>query len=296
MLQCDYFKSLNDFNLLINNNMDENDQEIKRLISNSLIKLTALNLQYNQDEEAFNNYEKAITIDPLNEDIYCNRAQVLAMKSKFNESFQDFNRALEINPKHKLAKLQHDFFKYRQLFQEIQLKVQLNTNLLTRDDELNLEKETSSLEIKVNNEFSDMPEAYSLYAQILSEQGLYTKANDYYSKAIKLEPLNSSLKVQRALNTMQMLNSFDDAIIQLEQVINDDDTCEFAYETLATIEIQRGNLERAAYLFDKAIDLSRNEESMINLCSMLIGAKTQFKIFHKYSSQLQSTALNYFNL
>jgi hypothetical protein len=33
MLQCDYFKSLNDFNLLINNNNSDN-----RLISNTLIK------------------------------------------------------------------------------------------------------------------------------------------------------------------------------------------------------------------------------------------------------------------
>jgi mitochondrial import receptor subunit TOM70 len=204
------------------------------------------------------------------------------MKSKFNECFNDFNKALEINPKHNLAKLQ--------------LKVQLNSSLLTREDEFNLEKEIQNLEIKINTQFNLMPEAYSLYAQILGEQGLYTKANDYYLKAINLEPLNSSLKVQRALNTMQMLNSFDDAITQLEQVISDDDSCEFAYETLATIEIQRGNLERAAYLFDRAIDISRNKESMINLCSMLIGAKTQFKIFHKYSSQLQSTALNYFNL
>jgi hypothetical protein len=39
--------------------------------------MTALNLQKGEDYEAFVNYEKAIELDPLNEDIYCNRAQVL---------------------------------------------------------------------------------------------------------------------------------------------------------------------------------------------------------------------------
>lgn len=38
--------------------------------------MTALNLQRNEEDEAFINYEKAIQIDPTNEDIYCNRAQV----------------------------------------------------------------------------------------------------------------------------------------------------------------------------------------------------------------------------
>lgn len=43
----------------------------------------------------------------------------------------------------------------------------------------------------------------------------------------------------------------------------------------------RGNLLRAAELFEKAINLTRNEESMLNLCSMLIGAQTQHKIVSK---------------
>ena len=41
----------------------------------------------------------------------------------------------------------------------------------------------------------------------------------------------------------------------------------------------------AVELFEKAIDLTRNEESMLNLCSMLIGAKTQYKILSKFNTQ-----------
>lgn len=38
--------------------------------------MTALNLQRNEEYEAFVNYDKAAKLDENNEDIYCNRAQV----------------------------------------------------------------------------------------------------------------------------------------------------------------------------------------------------------------------------
>lgn len=45
----------------------------------------------------------------------------------------------------------------------------------------------------------------------------------------------------------------------------------------------RGNLPRAVELFERAIELTRNEESMTNLCCMLVGAKTQFKVLNHLS-------------
>ena len=50
---------------------------------------------------------------------------------------------------------------------------------------------------------------------------------------------------------------------------------------------------KAIEYFEKAIELTRNEESMINLCSMLAGAQTQFKILTKYSNA--PNAMNFFN-
>ena len=78
---------------------DENDEKTRdfnnrRLKSNTFIKLTALNLQNSQETDAFANYERAIEIEPNNEDIFCNRAQVFAMKNRFDESFKDFDKVL----------------------------------------------------------------------------------------------------------------------------------------------------------------------------------------------------------
>lgn len=128
MLRCQYKEALEDFERLLDeesptsaatlcyekitttsrsheNGEDEEEDEAaaankardfnnRRLKSNALIKLTALNLQNSQETEAFDNYKRAIEIDPTNEDIYCNRAQVFAMKNRFEESFKDFDKVL----------------------------------------------------------------------------------------------------------------------------------------------------------------------------------------------------------
>jgi tetratricopeptide (TPR) repeat protein len=90
MLRCQFDESIKDFNKLLNNDSASNRVCFLfkffilfsmiflfcKVKSNTLIKMTALNLQRNEEYEAFINYDKAISIDQNNEDIYCNRAQV----------------------------------------------------------------------------------------------------------------------------------------------------------------------------------------------------------------------------
>lgn len=111
-----------------------------------------------------------------------------------------------------------------------------STNLLLESKEL--KQETEKLE-KLLLEFSDVPEAYNLYAQILSEQENYEKAENYYKIALEKDSKNAALLVQRALNIMTWKNDFEEPIKMLNEAIEIDKTCEFAFETLATIEIQR---------------------------------------------------------
>jgi tetratricopeptide (TPR) repeat protein len=86
MLKCEYAKATDDFEAVLAS------EGHGRLKANTCIKLTALNLQRGEEDEAFDNYERAIGFDPDNEDIYCNRAQVFAMKARFDECFKDFQR------------------------------------------------------------------------------------------------------------------------------------------------------------------------------------------------------------
>lgn len=117
MLRCQYSEALQDFKAILDDpspsslslccyrhgeELDEADVEKtqefnnRRLKSNTYIKMTALNLQNSKEDDAFENYSRAIQIDPTNEDIYCNRAQVYAMKNRFEESFKDFDKVLGI--------------------------------------------------------------------------------------------------------------------------------------------------------------------------------------------------------
>jgi import receptor subunit TOM70 len=221
--------------------------------------VTALNLQKGQDYEAFVNYERAIELDPLNEDIYCNRAQVsnntldsqkatkkinktkktfkvLAMKGRFDECFKDFDKSIEINSYHKIAKLQKAFFQFRKFYTEKMQETEMNNNPASL--KAKLDEETRKLGLLVES-FNEIPEASSLYAQILSEQEKYEDAEKYYEIALNKDPNNAALIVQRALNLMQLRNESEEAIDMLNSAIKADETCEFAYEALATVEIQR---------------------------------------------------------
>ncbi len=55
MLRCQYIQAKEDFALILNS-----EQASVRIKSNTYIKLTALNLQNGEEEQAFENYEKAI--------------------------------------------------------------------------------------------------------------------------------------------------------------------------------------------------------------------------------------------
>ena len=159
-------------------------------------------MQNGQEDEAFGNYEKAVELDPTNEDIYCNRAQVFAMKGRFQECFDDFNKCLELNNDHKIAKLQKAFFEFRQFYAQLTMYKQATEGANSHEAILHskeLKEETTKLE-KLISEYSDIPEAYNLYAQILSEQENFEKAESYYKIALERDPKNAALLVQRALN------------------------------------------------------------------------------------------------
>ncbi len=87
---------------------------------------------------------------------------------------------------------------------------------------------------------------------------------------------------------MQSEGNVDLATNLIQEAINLDDKCEFAYETLGTIEVQRGNLKRAIELFDKAIPLSKTEVEVSHLFSLKDAALAQLKVALKLGVTLPS--------
>ena len=166
------------------------------------------------------------------------------MKGRYDDSFKDFDKSIELNPNHKIACLQKAFFQFRKFNSELLSSEYFASGGYNPEQPLSplklakLQEETRKLE-PLLEKYNDVPEAYSLFAQILSEQKSFDNAEKYYKIALDKDPFNAALIVQRALNCMQRTNEFETAISMLNEAIKIDETCEFAYETLASIEIQR---------------------------------------------------------
>ena len=74
----------------------------------------------------------------------------------------------------------------------------------------------------------------------------------------------------------------------IQEAIKMDDKCEFAYETLAKIELKMGYLNRAVELFDKAIPLSKDEVKVAHLFNLKVTALSQLKMSLKLGVTLPS--------
>lgn len=60
-----------------------------------------------------------------------------------------------------------------------------------------------------------------------------------YLKAAEIEPHNAMILVHRGLLHLQWKAEIDKAINYMREAIKLDSQCEFAYETLGTVEVQR---------------------------------------------------------
>ena len=122
----------------------------------------------------------------------------------------------------------------------------------------------------------------------MSDQQEFRKADDYFSRALQADPTNATAYVHRGLLQLQWEGKVDEAVRLIEKAIQMDDKCEFAYETLGTIEVQRGNLKRAIELFDLAIPLSKTEVEIAHLFSLKDAALAQVKVAQKLGVTLPS--------
>lgn len=67
----------------------------------------------------------------------------------------------------------------------------------------------------------------------------FARADAYFVKASKRDPKNATIHVYRGLLQLQWQNDIDKAVDYIRKAIELDEKCEFAYETLGTIEVQR---------------------------------------------------------
>ncbi|MEJ1283110.1 translocase of outer mitochondrial membrane 70A [Cricetulus griseus] len=177
-------------------------------------------------------------------------------------STQDFNMAAEIDPQNS------DVYHHRG-----QLKILLDL----------VEEAVADFDacIRLRPKFA-LAQAQKCFALALTDQQQFGKADEMYDKCIDLEPDNATTYVHKGLLQLQWKQDLDKGLELISKAIEIDNKCDFAYETMGTIEVQRGNMEKAIDMFNKAINLAKSEMEMAHLYSLCDAAHAQTEVAKKY--------------
>lgn len=257
-----------DFDYVVNSSVASSAAKV-----NALVKRASLNVQNDEHKNAFDDFSAAEKLDPQNADIYHQRGQVYVLLDKLDEALVDFNTAVDLAPTMCSALVQKCYAEYRHACQ-IQNQVQIYNAIQGTH--------------RVAEKFPNNIECYNILAQILSEQQQFDKADELFDKAINLQPSQASLYVHRGLLHLQWNGDIKKSLELLNKAIEVDDKCELAYETLGTIEVQRGLLENAIQLFEKALTLCRSEMEMVHIYSLRNAAIAQLSVAKKLGLDLSS--------
>ncbi|XP_070528059.1 mitochondrial import receptor subunit TOM70 isoform X2 [Cardiocondyla obscurior] len=261
LLLGEHDAAIQDFERILNSEDASDDVKI-----NALIKRAALYMQLDNPEMTFRNFELAISINPTYSDIYHHRGQVNLLMNRMDEAKHDFEKAVEYNPNFGIAYVQKCYTDYR--FAMFSRDVGL-AETAVKDFERAFEK------------YPNPPECiycYILYAQMMTETQQYEKADTYFAKAIEKDPENATAYVHRGLLQLQWNGNVDKTVEYINKALELDEKCELAYESLGSIEVQRGNIEEAIRLFDKALIFCRTFMELTHIYSLRDAAKTQLNI------------------
>ncbi|XP_037928421.1 mitochondrial import receptor subunit TOM70 isoform X2 [Teleopsis dalmanni] len=261
---------------LLSGNFEETHQDFNEIINSDIadiairqyafIRRASLFIQLEQKTLGLADYLQAEQLDPNNPDVYHQRAQVYILMDQLSEALVEFKKAVKLAPNHGMALIQKCYAEYRQ-----SLLSQNHLRLATVIDDFRVAIE----------KFPTCIECYSLMAQVLTDQQQFLQADEYYAKALTLAPKHASLYVHRGILYLQWKGDVDNAVQFMNRAIEIDDKCELAYETLGTIEVQRGNLTKAIELFTMATKLAKTKAEMCHLFSLRNAAIAQVNVTTK---------------
>ncbi|XP_078265714.1 mitochondrial import receptor subunit TOM70 [Rhinoraja longicauda] len=238
-----------------------------KLRANALIKRGSMYMQQQHSQLSTQDFNMAADIDPQNADVYHHRGQLKILLDHVEEAVDDFDECIRLRPDSALAQAQKCFALYRQAY--------------TGSNPLQIQVAVKGFE-DVIKKFPKCAEGYALYAQALTDQQHFSKADEMYDKCIELEPDNATTYVHKGLLQLQWKQDLDKGLELISKAIEIDNKCDFAYETMGTIEVQRGNLTKAIEMFNKAINLAKSEMEMAHLYSLCDAAYAQTEVAKKY--------------
>lgn len=208
-------------------------------------------------------------------DVLQQRAVIYVQQDRIVDAMSEMDRVLEAQPGLVLAQVQQAYFNYRwAVSTENPVKVYSAIQAMQR-----------LYEAHPSN-----TECASLLAQVLTEQQQYDKAEPILDKSIRDDKLNATAHVHLGLLHLQWNGDIDKAIKLIETAIAQDPKCELAYETLGTIQVQRGRLDDAIRLFNDALNLCRTEVELVHVFSLRDAAQAQRDVAARMNLNLEHLA------
>ncbi|KAI5752023.1 mitochondrial import receptor subunit TOM70-like [Diaphorina citri] len=235
---------------------------------NAHIKRAVVHLHAASDfTKAFADLDEAEKVDPNVADSYYQRGQIYCLFGQYEEALRNLDKTIALNPNFHVARAQRHFVVHK---------------MIVPGDRERVEQSLKEFRNFVDTH-SNVVEACTLFAQVLVDQEDFDGAEEYFNRSIRVDPENASLYVHRAMLMLQARGNVDEAIKLIEKAISIDKSCMFAYETLGTIEVQRGRLEEAVKCFNKALPLARDEAELSHIYSLRDAAIAQMKVCERYN-------------
>jgi len=231
-------------------------------------------MQHGKKDEAMDDFQAAEDADPGNADVYHHRGQLLILLNELDRAKADFDKAVELRPDFAISLAQRCYANYR--------------SAMASQNPGAMHQAMAEFQ-KIIDKHPGCAEAFALYGQALAEHEDYDEAKRLFDKAAELAPTNANIYVHKALLEAQAKNGTAEASVKiLEKALEIDPCCEFAYEALGTTELQRGNIDRALELYDKAIAFARTDLEMAHLFSLYEAASAQREVAREFNVPLST--------
>ncbi|KAJ8316347.1 hypothetical protein KUTeg_006361 [Tegillarca granosa] len=270
-LICLIDKAIEDFDVILSE-----EKLDKKVHVNVLIKKGTILMQQEKNTEGLDHFAKAVRIDPDNADIYHHRGHHNIQLDRLDEAIRDLENSISKCPAFAASHVQKSFAEHKKAAAGL-----AGTSLPLPQTVLISYKQNVDM-------FPDYSDARALYAQALGDAGKFDEADREFEKAIELDADNSTAFVHRGLLRLQWKQDVNDAMSMINKAIDMDSKCEYAYEVLGTLEVQRGNMDKAMEYFERAIGLARTESEMAHLYSLLDAAKAQLQVAKNLGIQMPS--------
>ncbi|KAK2074294.1 hypothetical protein P8C59_008511 [Phyllachora maydis] len=240
--------------------------ELDPNMTQSYIKRASMNLEFLQAEMAMNDFVEAIQHDANDPDIYYHRAQLHFINNEYAEAAKDYQRSIDLDK---------DF-----IFSHIQLGV-------TQYKMGSIASSMATFRRCMKN-FENTPDVYNYYGELLLDQQKHQEAIEKFDKAMEMEKqmkpmgMNVLPLINKALALFQWKQDFVEAENLCRKALIIDEECDIAVATMAQLLLQQGKVTEALQYFERAAELARTENELVNALSYAEATRTQLQVQQKY--------------